>query len=105
MEMSEAQAAQVLIAALEPIPEENWCRGELQAFGRCCALGHLGYENTTGYYRHPDPGSEVNRAVTTIGISAIWSVNDSADPDAEDPEDQHPKRTVLKYLRSILEDT
>lgn len=101
LKMTEAQAAQVLLEKLEDIPEEKWVHKRLQDIqGRCCALGHLGVEsNGFSRYSHPDPESEVGRAIECLGYENIYNANDRG---ASTPFPMSAKEGTLAFLRSKL---
>jgi len=76
------------IAFYEAIPEDKWTTGDfVDGFGRCCALGHLGFRNCT---ETPTNHSEF--------FVPLPMVNDGF---AENYKQPTPKQRVLAYLRDL----
>lgn len=75
------------------IPEEKWTTGDfVDGFGRCCALGHLGFRNCT---ESPVMHSEFFRRYHV----QLPMVNDGfVEPYNHQPT---PKQRVLAYLRDL----
>ena len=83
------------IAFYESIPEDKWTTGDfVDGFGRCCALGHLGFREG-----HADD-STLSHSVFFYRLHRVSlpMVNDGFVEPYKQPT---PKQRVLAYLRDL----
>ena len=79
------------ITFYEAIPEEDWCCDTYHdAFGRCCAIGHLDSKVKDAHV--------VERLCVLLAKYPISVVNDGETPAYDQP---NPKARVLAYLNDI----
>lgn len=87
------------IAKFEAIPEDRWCKGQIEDdSGRCCAIGHchpvLGGLCSEGEaLARLFPGERHN-----CGKLIVARINDGEDPQYQQPT---PKQRVLAALRDL----
>lgn len=91
------------IDKFEHIPEDLWCTKNFKSEGKCCALGHCGYQgnefSSAGFIATTE-GQSLVHVFCQYGLLPT-EVNDGRDPRYEQPT---PKQRVLAVLYNIKAD-